>query len=356
MRVAIRTDASTDIGTGHVMRCLALAEELRSSGHDVVFVTRPSPGNLDGVVRDGWTFEVASIRPASDLPPLACAGTERQTEDADATREALSGTPIDWLVVDHYSLSSPWERRAGAAGTPVLVIDDLANRDHACTVLVDHNLLPEDRYRDVVSPDCQLLVGPRYALLRCEFRGIAKRRAIPAAPRTLLLSFGGADPTDRTGWALEALLDMATDLPSILVVAGAHHPNMGRLRKLAEACPAIELYEHVPRMSEFLARADIAIGAGGVATLERLSAGLPSIVVSVAENQEHISEALARDSLIVYLGPSSVATAQALCNAVSELAPAEVRRTFAWRGPDVVDGFGTQRVARRMAQLARVVP
>lgn len=354
MNVAIRTDSSTHIGSGHVMRCLALAEELRSAGHRVVFLSRQAQGDLRDLVAREYEFEVRTLSVSSTAMELGVASAREQIVDSECTIDLINGELFDWLIVDHYSLDLQWERRVREHVAHTLVIDDLANRPHECDILVDHNHLLATRYLGLVPSDCELLIGPRFALLRREFYGTAAERKVPSAPKTILISFGGTDPSNYTEPTLHAVRNL--DLPgtAIEVVTGHDHPQIETLRHIEAKSPDVTVHEHVTGIAPILARADLAIGAGGVAALERLSVGLPSIVLAVAQNQETVAEALARDGLIYYLGPASDITTHKLQIAISALCNQPLRQAMSNHGREFVDGDGTRRILRRMQSYAPV--
>jgi len=301
MRVAVRVDASTRIGTGHVMRCLTLASALRERGARVTFLTREA--------RDGAAKAIAARRfPYVTLP--AQSGFEdtwlgaSEGFDASSSADALAGlAPLDWVIVDHYGLGAAWERVARAHAERLFVIDDLADRPHLCDVLLDTTWRPEgarDRYAALVPPRARRLEGPAYALLRPEFNR-AERRVRDGAVGRIAVFFGGADPHDLTGRTLDALGgDPALAALEVDVVAGAANP---RAHALAErASETVHVHVDTPRIAEIFAGADLAVGAAGTASWERAWLGLPALVASVADNQRGVAAALAAAGAAVDLG------------------------------------------------------
>ncbi|MGD9710315.1 MAG: UDP-2,4-diacetamido-2,4,6-trideoxy-beta-L-altropyranose hydrolase, partial [Halothiobacillaceae bacterium] len=237
MSVAFRVDASLDIGTGHVMRCLTLADALAAGGAECRFICREHPGHLIEHIR-GKGYRVDALPVGASL--LAINGEGRPTEspphahwlgcrwetDAAETRAILCQDKPDWLVVDHYALDARWEKALKGSYKKLMVIDDLADRPHACDLLLDQNLGREPGdYEALVSAHCRRLIGPQYALLRPEFAALREyslqRRRRPE-PRRLLITMGGMDQPNATGKVLEAL--KTCPLPSdcqITVVMGA---------------------------------------------------------------------------------------------------------------------------------------
>jgi UDP-2,4-diacetamido-2,4,6-trideoxy-beta-L-altropyranose hydrolase len=285
MRIAFRVDANRTIGTGHFVRCLTLADALKQRGAEVRFVCRELLDVFDGML-------AARRHELVRLPAHA--------EDALETAHGLSDRPVDWLVVDHYALDARWEKLLRGTAGRILAIDDLADRYHDCDVLVDPNVHANmtDRYAGKVPPHCQLLVGPRFALLRDEFRQRHEQvRVRGGRVQRLLVCFGGVDADDHTSLAIEALSRvMAVDL-TVDVVIGAEHSRRGQIE--AE-CATLGFSCHVQtdRMAELMAAADLAVGAGGGTTWERCSLGLPALAFAVADNQRLQLQGAAVEGLV----------------------------------------------------------
>ena len=325
MRVAIRTDASRRIGTGHVMRCLTLAQALREGGADVLFLSRELDGHLcDRVEQAG--FAVARLR----TPAKARSAGNRTAhahwleldwrDDASECLAALGGRgPADWLVVDHYALDARWHEALAPAAPRVLVLDDLADRPHACDLLLDPSLpASAERYAARVPEGCGLLLGPDYALLRDEFiEARAKVRARSGAVRRVFVSFGGIDAGNHTGKAVEAIRQLGLKAD---VLAGRSN------------------------IAELMAAADLGVGAGGVMAWERIAVGLPSLAVVVAANQAHSVAGLAQAGCVEPCAPDELHQRLAALVARPERLHEMSARCLA-----LLDGRGARRVARAMA-------
>ena len=291
MKVAIRVDASSQIGTGHFMRCLTLADALKQRDTQVRFISRFLPAHMqdmlatkghEAVLLDGATPNDSQ----NDLAHSRWLGTSQQS-DAQACLQALSDGTWDWLVVDHYALDAHWESMLRPSASNILVIDDIADRQHDCDVLLDQNYYSDmqTRYHDKVPAHCRLLLGPKYALLRDEFRQL-RQQVQPRAGliKRVLVFFGGVDVDDYTGRAIEALSGLDAEGMHVDVVIGEQHP---RRKNIESACAKHRFDCHVQtdRMAELMAAADFSIGAGGSAIWERCCLGLPALIVSTADNQ-----------------------------------------------------------------------
>jgi UDP-2,4-diacetamido-2,4,6-trideoxy-beta-L-altropyranose hydrolase len=273
-----------------------------------------------------------------------------QVEDGAESIASLGDAQPEWLVVDHYGLDAQWERVLRPHAQQVAVIDDLANRPHECNLLLDQNLCERERYIDWVPAECELVLGPRYALLREEYsqhRRVAAR-AVKAMERVFIF-FGGSDPCNLTGIALEALSHPRLRHLRVDVVVGANNPHFERLRRQAEARVGTAVHGPRKHLADLMVAADLAIGAAGTTTWERMCLGLPSIVVSIAENQRPIAESLAQDGLIQYVGTTAEVGVAELIAAVERAADGgQDLSQQSLRGRLMVDGLGAMRVAECM--------
>ncbi len=310
LRVVIRTDASVQIGSGHVMRCLTLADALRERGTEVHFVCRKLPGHL-GEVLANKHYPVYWLPPPDADATTIPAHTAHSSwlgvpweMDAEQIQNWLATLPeVDWLIVDHYALDQAWESQLRPKVQRIMVIDDLADRPHECDLLLDQNLYEdmEQRYTGLVPQACRLLLGPRYALLRPEFLEARKNlRQRDGTVRRILVFFGGADPSNETAKALRAI--QLLDRPDIAVdvVVGSANPHRSAIEALCAELPNTRFYCQVSNMAELMAKADLAIGAGGSVTWERFCLALPSLVISIAKNQLELIETLAKMGQVFY--------------------------------------------------------
>jgi len=355
MNVVFRADASVVIGSGHVMRCLTLARALRDRGCDVRFILREHRGApTELLAGEGFPLTLLpapATEPGPDEDYAAWLGVPPAV-DAAETVSALKGFEPELLVVDHYALGSEWERAVKAHVSRLMVIDDLANRLHDCDLLLDQNFSaqPESRYRGLVPPQCISLIGPRYALLRPEYRAHRKSASRPLAPPSrILVFFGGSDLHGLTGVALDALSrpDLAHFAADVVVTK--NYGGVRRLEEQAAARPRTTLHGSRPHLADLMAGADLAIGSGGATTWERMCIGLPSIVVAAAENQRPSAEALARAGLICYAGKWADASAASLYRMTLDLASDQDRlENLRQRNQVEVDGIGTMRVVEAL--------
>ncbi|MRR56897.1 MAG: UDP-2,4-diacetamido-2,4,6-trideoxy-beta-L-altropyranose hydrolase [Deltaproteobacteria bacterium] len=345
LRIAIRTDASVEIGGGHVMRCLALAHALRRTGAEICFYTQDAIGNLNSVIASQG-FPVSVIK-LSD-------GADSTTEmlDARASIAAIQAAQgrADWLVVDHYGLGATWERSLRIVADQILAIDDIADRSHDCDVLLDQNYVAnyQSRYENLVANSCRLLLGPSYCLLREEFSRVSRRdRSEAASVSRVLVSFGGSDPVNLTALFVRAFKQGNYLNISLDVVIGIGNPHRQEIEALCVGLPQVTLHIQSDSMAELMKKADLAFGAGGSTNWERLCSGVPSVIVTTANNQIALAEALANDGYVIYLGRAEDLTELDFQSALGFLtANSRLLNSMARRGEVLVDGHGALRVAR----------
>jgi UDP-2,4-diacetamido-2,4,6-trideoxy-beta-L-altropyranose hydrolase len=345
MNIYFRADASIGIGSGHVMRCLTLAVELRTNGADVHFLCRDLPGNMASIIKQQG-FKV-------EMLPVAAGPIDWQ-QDSIITAQIIenSQTFPDWVIVDNYALDWRWESSIRSCCKQIMVIDDLANRKHDCELLLDQNYYSDmsHRYQELVPADCRLLLGPEYALLRREF---VEARATMTAKRDyikkLLIFFGGSDPTNETMKALQAIQILKPHDITIDVVIGSSNPRKVMLQELCSKIPGVVLHCQINNMAEFMAEADLAVGAGGTTSWERCFLGLPTIGVIVADNQERLVCDLAKFGAMVSLGRSESVTPLTIADAVAQLITNnEMRRIIRERCQELMPGNGTGTVIKAL--------
>lgn len=361
MKVVFRTDASHQIGTGHVMRCLTLARALREREAECLFLSRDHKGNHNEMLKS-QRFDVrvlpSSEEPSqrSDQPLLAHShwlGVNWLT-DAQQTIEALGDGEIDWLIVDHYALDKRWESELRPHVKKIMVIDDLADRAHDCDLLLDQNLVAnfKNRYDRLVASGCTRLLGPKYALLQPEY---AKMR-LHTPPRIgpvsrILVYFGGSDIYNLTELVVSVFLNLQRNDLKLDVVINPKSPNADRVRPQVAGHANVALHESLLSLAPLMAKADLAIGAGGATTWERCCLGLPSLVVTVAENQVQTAMELARIGTVNYIGHHDEVSEDRLSGLLQIGISAIDLRVWSQKCMEIVDGAGTNRVLKKLTAM-----
>jgi UDP-2,4-diacetamido-2,4,6-trideoxy-beta-L-altropyranose hydrolase len=361
MKVIFRVDASQKIGIGHVMRCLTLANALCDFGAYCLFVCREHPGNLLELIRQqgfearGLAMPEAVNFPAQNLmaSQLIHADWLGDTwqNDADQTFIALRGEVVDWLVVDHYAIDTRWEAALKPAYRRLLVIDDLADRNHNCDLLLDPNLVAQmtERYCDRAPPNCRRLLGPNFALLQPIY-SVLNQRAAPREGKIkhVLVYFGGADNHNLTGKTISAFLALGIEDVYLDVVINPDGQHATDIKRQVQNLGQIQLHTHLPSLSHLMMRADIAVGACGATSWERCCLGLPSLVVTLAENQRAIAAELHERGLVQWLGHVTEINEEQIKQALSQFIAKGVSVNWSRRCREVVDGHGVKRVSGAM--------
>jgi UDP-2,4-diacetamido-2,4,6-trideoxy-beta-L-altropyranose hydrolase len=352
MNIAFRVDVSGQIGTGHFMRCLTLADALKHREAFIRFICRDLPEHFQQMLTaKGHEFILlaASAEATDNLAHASWLGTS-QMADARATIHALADKPCDWLIVDHYALDECWETRLRQTAKKIMAIDDIADRRHDCDLLLDQNFYADMdfRYLGKVPQHCRLLLGPRYALLRDEFRNMRES----AGPRTgdierILVFFGGVDRDNYTSYAIEALSGIEGRKFEVDVVIGAQHPCRA---KIEYACAKHEFSCHVQtdKMAELMHSADLAIGAGGGALWERCALGLPALTLCTASNQENQVKGAASSGLVYFPDIKENPVSTIRHHAITLMENDTLRTFLSSNGQKEVDGCGALRVCREL--------
>jgi UDP-2,4-diacetamido-2,4,6-trideoxy-beta-L-altropyranose hydrolase len=358
MKVAIRVDASENVGAGHLMRCLTLADELRANGATVIFITHD--------LAEDW-MELITGRGHLSGPLPVRRGFDARAEDGidaklgwrvDAmnTRDCLGafGTP-DWLIVDHYALDAKWEACLRPRVGKIMVIDDLADREHDCDLLLDSNFFEGSgqRYDRLIPKECVRLIGPQYALLRPEFRKAFSEHSTDEGEKfRIVVSFGGSDPTGETLKILAAIKGAGLRDTLIDVVVGSWNKDRFEIERMCGEIPGANYLFNVDNMACLMAKAALYVGAGGTTTWERCCMNLPGIVIATAENQIAGSVAMARRGAQIYLGKAPEVSGDNVMHVISFLQNnVWLRDALGNVGAGIVDGLGAERVVRRIIHV-----
>jgi UDP-2,4-diacetamido-2,4,6-trideoxy-beta-L-altropyranose hydrolase len=332
----VRADVSTRIGTGHVMRCLALAQAWQDQGGAVRFALAGPVNPLEARLADeGMSVSRISADPGSN-------------DDARATIGLASNENASWVVVDGYHFGARYQRLLRDAGHRLLVLDDYGHSEHyAADAVLNQNLGADESLYENREAHTRLLLGPRHALLRREFREWRQwRRQVPPSARNVLVTLGGADPDNVTGKVIEALRSLENAGLQSTVVVGASNPHLPALEAAVRGCEdVIRLCRGVTDMPSLLAWADMAIGAGGSSSWERAFLGLPSLIIVLADNQVDLARNCAAAGLGWDIGWHHALKPARITEAIMELAgQADIRAAMASQGHDLVDGRGSERV------------
>jgi UDP-2,4-diacetamido-2,4,6-trideoxy-beta-L-altropyranose hydrolase len=354
----IRADASTRVGTGHVMRCLSLAQGWQRTGGEVQFVCAEITPSLEARLNsEGFTVLRLSATPGSledakqtlqICMKLETGNLKLETQQSETQLSGFSHQP-SWVVCDGYQFDAAYQRAIKDAGLRLLLFDDYGHATHYYADLVlNQNLSARAEWYADRAPYTRLLLGTKYVLFRQQFLAYRDwQREIPAVARKVLVTLGGADPDNVTGKVIEALRSL--DVEAKIVIGGSN-PHLAELRSqvpvltppffpVSGFSPQISLVVDTPEMPSLMAWADVAIAAGGTTSWELAFMGLPNLVLVLAENQRGVAAALAQAGVARQTAPNRLA------DDLSALLPDVTgRRQMSERARQLVDGDGANRV------------
>jgi UDP-2,4-diacetamido-2,4,6-trideoxy-beta-L-altropyranose hydrolase len=331
----IRADASIAIATGHVMRCLALAQAWQDAGGNVVFAMAESTPSVNARLRsEGMEIVqlMASPNSVQDARDVAALARDRQAA---------------WVVVDGYRFDSDYQSNLKNTGLKLLFMDDLGQCGHySADLVLNQNVhARESTYADR-EDYTRLLLGPLFAMLRRDFKPWRKwQREIAPHGRKLLVTMGGSDPDNVTAVVLEGIRQVRIEGLEVVAVLGGSNPHTDFLQQGASQSPAIRLLKNAANMPELMAWADVALSAAGSTCGEMCLLGLPAILIDLAENQTPVAQELGRQQAAIHLGSSKDVTATEIAEGVqSVLLSTELRTSLSQRSRKLVDGEGAERV------------
>jgi UDP-2,4-diacetamido-2,4,6-trideoxy-beta-L-altropyranose hydrolase len=338
--VIFRADASAEIGTGHVMRCLALAQTLQDASGRPIFLMAPGAPSLE----ERLVSERMEI-----LPILSWPGSG---DDADETARLAQKVGASWVVADGYHFDAAYQRFVKDAGLSLLFIDDNRHADYYyADIVLNQNLHASESLYRKRERYTRLLLGTDFVLLRREFlKWRDWRREIPDVARKVLVTLGGSDPNNVTLSVIQALQQVKVDGLEAVVVVGRGNRRYEELQfAVRNSLPNIRLVRNVTNMPELMAWADVAVAAGGITAWELAFMGLPSLVIVLADNQERVAEQLKTTAMAVNLRSSKNLSPSEICEPLNlVMVTAQRREEMARRGKMLVDGEGSNRVLMNM--------
>jgi UDP-2,4-diacetamido-2,4,6-trideoxy-beta-L-altropyranose hydrolase len=338
--LVIRADAGSQMGTGHVMRCLALAQAWQDAGGRALFLLAPAPPALESRLRS----EAMEV-----LPLHAAPGTP---EDAAETAALALSRSAAWVVADGYHFGANYQRHIKDAGLRLLVVDDYGHAGHYCADLVlNQNIGTSEELYEDREPHTRLLMGTRYVLLRREFwpwRGW--HREIPEVARKVLVTLGGGDPDNVTLKVLQALAQMEIQGLQAVVAVGAANPHLQELHAAVKHLPyQVQLKSNITNMPELMAWADVAVTASGSTCWETAFMRLPAITSILADNQESVARLLGEMGAVLNLGWHSRLSIAGISRVLTDLLKSpKIRQDLIRQIQSLVDGQGNSRVLQQL--------
>ena len=288
----IRADASPKSGVGHVMRCLALAQDWQDLGGSVSFACVELP-------------EVLRIRLANENIDVCSLDTPAgASQDAEETLSMSARKSAICLVTDGYHFGQRYHDKISSFPGTSLTVDDYGQlQSYRSSYVLNQNLRSSSSLYANRSENTKLLLGIQHALIRREFRvDTGKAQDSDGIISNVLVTLGGSDPTNSTVTVLEAIQQMSLEDVNFRIIAGPLHHNFERLKQLTNKEPQIELISSVDDMSEAYRWADLAITAAGSTNWEMCCYNLPRILMRTADNQSVIADFLAEEGIALDLG------------------------------------------------------
>ncbi len=338
MRVAIRVDGSVTMGTGHIMRCLALASALAPYAQVSFLCQKLSGAPIATITQHGFTCIVLPV-------------SETETDDANSCLSHIQN--VDLLIVDHYYLAKRYCSMMRKVASHIMVIDDIADRPHDCDVLLDQNLVRgyQTRYENRIPAHTTTLLGPEFALLRDEFDTISCN---PEQGR-VLVNYGGSDEHNLTALTVSVLSQLKVSPLHADIVVGRAYPYLPALEKQVAGLSNMTLHVQCDYMASLMSRAWVMLGSGGTTHWERCRCALPGIIITAADNQHDTTRCLDELGACQWLGDANAVSQQQLSGALEQvLLQPEVRQRMSQKAASVVPaGAGPARVVNEILQYLK---
>lgn len=351
-RILLRVDASLNVGTGHMMRCLALANEAKQHDWECIFVLRDPE---DRIVEYISSFDHRVKKLVSHDNEKIIDNTTAhsdwlsvsQTQDANETVEVIRDLKPDWIIVDHYALDAIWFKIIDNTNAKILVIDDLGDRELICDVLVDQNLgASAEKYDGKLPINCRLLLGPTYALLRGEFKSWREQSVKGRLDRNIeniLITMGGVDVDNHTLQILKEISKSDCAMKcSFKVLVGGSYPHTKKLHEFLKTSKLkVSVLSNVNNVAHIMCESDLCIGAAGSTSWERCCLGLPTITFTIADNQIKIAEQLSQKNVAIYSDLTNLLTD---FEQFFDISGKELQRVLSTNSYQICDGLGIPRV------------
>lgn len=334
MNLFIRADASIAMGTGHVMRCLALAQSWQDAGGRATFAAAEiTPALRERLLAEGCQVVDLTCRAGSP-------------EDARKTSALAAEVLADWIVVDGYQFTGGYQRAIKDVGGRLLFIDDYGHCDHYFADLVlNQNLGAKEEFYAARETYTRLLLGTRYCLLRREFAAWREwKREIPPLARKVLVTMGGSDPENATARVMAALRTANIENVEAVVVVGGGNPHFAELQEMASRSDfPVQFHRDASNMAEMMCWADMAVSAAGSTCWELAFLGLPALLFDLAENQTSLARQLHQRDCAVHAGNRHFMPDDLAGRLRSLSGSQQLRETLSRRSRLLVDGAGARR-------------
>ena len=337
--IFFRVDSSFELGFGHLNRCLIFAEIFQKKKFKVHFICKNLRGNLtDEIKKRGFNIHLIKNLKNSIY------------SDYQNTRKILKKYEDDtsYLVIDNYDWNKKYENRLRTVVKKIIVIDDLANREHDCDLILDQNFYVDfkHRYDKLVPKNCQKLLGPKYILLRKEFLTSRKKTKISRLKK-IFISFGGQDISNETIKVLRAIKNTKLEYETINFIIRKPNKNLKRLKDISKEMNGIKIFTVKNKISKIMENSDLSIGAGGSMTWERAYLGIPSIVSILSKNQLEITNTMEKKGCIYNMGWAKDVKISDYEKIFQKIKIKELN-TMSRKNKKLVDGRGISRISKKI--------
>ena len=342
-KIYFRCDSSSDIGSGHVIRCLTLANFLKKKGLFTTFICKETEGNLfDVILKHNHNLVVLSNSNKKNI------WEDDAQEIIDKIKDFNSSK--DWMVVDHYFLNKDWETRISSKLYKLFIIDDLCDRPHYGNILLNQNYLPgiRSQYKKILSSKTKILLGPKYALLSPEYKATRKLIKINKKKKLqrVIIFFGASDDKEQTIKCLSILSKLNLKLLKIDIVIGLANKKKKLIEEITDKIDNATLHVQIPSLCNLMKNADLYLGSGGTTTWERCCLGLPSIVISTSGNQVRQNEYLFKKGVIKYLGKAESVSEENIRTALLMFAEGYDSTKMSKKALKITNGNGAELVSK----------
>jgi UDP-2,4-diacetamido-2,4,6-trideoxy-beta-L-altropyranose hydrolase len=338
MTIFFRLDESGKKGNGHLVRCLTLAKEIAKQQSEIVFIcAEVSEESAIQINLAGFILERIS-------------SFEGEIIDSQRVIEVIKKYSSGILIVDHYELNIGWNKILCEHVKKLIVIDDLINRPFYCHLLISPNCFRTSAYNLLVPDFCELLLGPEFVFIKPEYLQFKKSHIKDSIDR-ILIFMGGADSKNVTSKLIEALSENEFNSIHLDIVIGSNNSNKLEIEHKANKRGNFTIYFDRPHLADLMNTADLSIGAGGNTAWERVCIGLPSFIITLADNQVALANYLNNLGFVSYIGNYDIITNILIQNSIrKEIKDGQLRKNFI-ANKNICDGMGVSRVAKRIALL-----
>ena len=345
--ILFKIESNKEIGTGHLMRCLTLANALRDSGNSVYFLLNDTDRSSINLIKK-MRFNIIFLKnqKRNNISIL---------EDAFLTKKNIEKNNLEssYLVIDNYKIDKKWEVILRKTVKKIILIDDMANREHDCDVLIDQNYFIKNmanRYSKLVPKKCKLFLGPKFAIIRPEFLVLKKKVKIRNSLKKILISFGGTDPTNETMKILKIIKKSKFNNIKFIIISGRLNAHKTEIKNICKKFKNIVFYSHTKKIADIMLDVDLSFGGGGTTTWERCFVELPTIATILTKNQKAIVESMTKIGCMMNLGSAKKLTKNDYENALDSINSKKLTK-MSQACEKFIDGKGVYRLSKIISNL-----